>query len=267
MQPMVFGDREIMKARTSTVKSIAPLTNVGLLTALAERVLGRADGLPGMATFHGFSGFGKSVAALYTANAYRAVLLECKSVWTKKFFCRQLCGELDIKPKATIAEMVEDIGAELTLSCRLLILDEADNLCSRPMIECVRDIYESGAAGIILIGEEGLPDKLRAWERVHGRMLDWVPAEPASLEDAWELARLYCPNIDVAEDLVVAAHKASNGSTRRLAVNLNQVAEKAAVEGWLAMSLRDWGGAWFTGTPPKGRLRTRAEPGLAGEVA
>ena len=36
-------------------------------------------------------------------------------------------------------------------------------------------------AAIVLIGEELLPQKLQAWERFHGRILDWVAAEPGSI--------------------------------------------------------------------------------------
>jgi hypothetical protein len=45
--------------------NVAPLRNVGLLSELVERVLNRTAGLPGMACFHGFSGYGKSFAAMY----------------------------------------------------------------------------------------------------------------------------------------------------------------------------------------------------------
>ena len=51
------------------------------------------------------------------------------------------------------------------------MIDEADYLVSRHMIEVIRDIYESSRATIILIGEEMLPQSLTRWERVHNRML------------------------------------------------------------------------------------------------
>ncbi|WP_236549860.1 ATP-binding protein, partial [Profundibacterium mesophilum] len=81
-------------------------------------------------------------------------------------------------PKGTVSEMVEAISAELAMSDAPLLIDEADMLVKRKMIEIVRDIYEGSGAPVILIGEELLPQKLQQWERIHGRMLDWVAAQP-----------------------------------------------------------------------------------------
>lgn len=243
-----------MGETSGSIKSIAPLTNVGLMAGLVERVMGRADGLPGLATFHGFSGYGKSFAATYAANRFGAVLIQVKSVWTRKYLCAQIARELELKPAKSIPELVDQIGEELAASGRLLIIDEADHLCSRAMIETIRDIYETAQAGVILIGEEHLPAKLQAWERVHGRVLDWVAAQPATLSDVRDLARLYCPGLDVGDDLLKALHEASLGSTRRVCVNLNRVAERAASEGLDAITRDQWGDErWFTGTPPKRR--------------
>lgn len=57
--------------------------------------------------------------------------------------------------------MMDQIGEELSLSQRPLIIDEADFLVQKRMIEVVRDIYESSQATIILIGEEAMPVKLQ----------------------------------------------------------------------------------------------------------
>ena len=60
-----------MTEDTTNVNSIAPLKNVTLMNALVERVMNRSPGLPGMATFHGFSGYGKTSAATYVAAKHR----------------------------------------------------------------------------------------------------------------------------------------------------------------------------------------------------
>lgn len=243
-----------MGETTGSIKSIAPLTNVGLMASLVERVMQRADGLPGLATFHGFSGYGKSFAATYAANSFDAALVQVKSVWTRKYFCTQICRELELRPAKTIPEMVDQIGEELAKSGRLLILDEADHVVARGMIELVRDLYETGQTGIVLIGEEHLPAKLQGSERVHGRVLSWVAAQPVSLSDTRDLTRLYCPGVAVAEDLVKALHEASRGSVRRVCVNLNRVAERASVDGAETISLAEWGDEpWYDGEPPKRR--------------
>lgn len=230
--------------------TIAALENVRHFTALLERVTNRSAGLPGMACFHGCSGFGKTFAAIYGANKTRAHHIQVRSVWTRKKLCADILRELGVQPASTIPDMVEQIGAELSLSQRPLIIDEADYLLSRAMIECVRDIYESSQATIVLIGEEQLPQKLRRWERVHGRMLDWVQAQPATIGDVRLLAALYARGIAIEDDLLRAVAEASQGSARRICVNVDRVREAAEKAGLRKIGRADYKGDFFTGQPP-----------------
>lgn len=230
---------------------IAGLRNVTLFSELVKRVKERTSGLPGMACFHGPSGFGKTFAAIYAANKHRAYHVQVKSVWTRKYLCGAILHEMgERNPAATIPGMVDQIGLELSLSGRPLIVDEADHLLTRSMIEAIRDIYESSQGTIILIGEEQLPHKLKRWERVHGRMLDWVAAQPAALSDAKHLAKLYCPGIEISEDLLNALHAASSGSARRICVNLDRVRETADIANSKRIGRADFKADFFTGNPP-----------------
>jgi len=235
---------------------VLPLRNVAKLKELVIRVTERAPGLPGLGCFYGPSGYGKSFAAIHAANVYRAYHVQVKSVWTRKKMALSILHEMGIAPAATIPDMIDQIGQELALSRRPLLIDEADFLVAKSMIEVVRDIYESSQGTIILIGEEQLPHKLKVWERVHGRMLDWVAAEPASLNDSRHLAGLYCRGITVADDLLTALHKAAAASVRRVCVNLERVREKAETADLTTMDLAAWGklkGEFFTGQPPARR--------------
>lgn len=235
--------------------TIAPLKNVTLMGELMDRVMKRANGLPGMACFYGPSGYGKTSAAIYAANKTRAYHIQVQSVWGRRKICHALATELQIEPAATIADTVDLIGHELGRSRRPLIVDEADFLLKESLIEMVRDIYEASQGTIILIGEENLPQRLKKWERVHGRMLDWVGAQPASLADAKHLARLYCPGIEVADDLLAHIHQAAAGSIRRICVNLSRIHETAQREGLRKIARPQYTDDLFTGNPP-------ARPGL-----
>lgn len=240
------------------VNTIAPLKNVTLLGELLDRVIDRARGLPGMATFHGPSGFGKSFAALYNVNKYRAHYVQVRSVWTRKKLCQAILAEMGIQAAPTIADMMDQIGQELSLSRRPLIIDEADFLVQKGMVEVLRDIFETSHSAIILIGEENLPASLKRWERVHGRMLDWVAAQPATLADAEHLAKLYCRGIKIAEELLKRLHEASGASIRRICVNLDRMREEAVGKGLKTLSSDDFSGQFFTGHPPARRLSESA---------
>lgn len=234
--------------------TVAPLRNVAALTALVERVNNRAHGLPGMACFYGWSGFGKSTAAIYAANRFSAVLVQVKSAWTKKSLCEGILTELGKSTRGNTAQLVDRISAELAVTGQPLFIDEADHVVARKMIEIVRDIYEGSQVPVILIGEERLPQKLREWERVHGRMLDWVAAIAADMRDLEHLIPIYAPGLEIAPDLKQELLRVSMGSTRRVCVNLAQLYEHAQVRGLTFVGPSQFNPAkMFTGVAPKPR--------------
>ena len=234
--------------------SVAPLRNVGAFVELVDRVQKRGIGLPGMATFYGPSGYGKSTAAIYAANKFNAYSVQVKSAWTAKKLCSSILQDLALPPARTVADMIDQISEEIARSGRPLLIDEADHLVARGMIEIVRDIYESSGSAIILIGEELLPQKLQKWERVHGRMLDWVGAQPGDVADVTHLARIYCADVELDADLKEHLLNVSNASIRRVCINLDRVREFARTNGAGRVTKKEWGQKdFFTGHAPAPR--------------
>ncbi len=236
--------------------SFAPLGNVVAMVELVMRLQNRTPGLPGMATYYGKSGLGKTTAAIWAGHKFRAHHVELKSRWTPKHFCEQVMAELglDIGKRMTVSRMIDVIADQLAKTRRPLLIDEADYLLRHDMVEIARDFYEGSGAPVILIGEEHLPKKLEQYERVHGRMLDWVGAQPGTLDDVGHLAPLYAPDIDVAADLKVAILHASRNSIRRISSNLAKVREFAATNGLKAVGLAQWGDMDFVqASAPNGR--------------
>ncbi len=235
--------------------SIAHITNLSLCDIAIERALSRSANLPGIVAFYGPSGFGKSMSANYVANARRAFYVQAKSVWTKKHFLKAVLFEMGLKPAGTIPEMADQVAEELALSGRPLIVDEFDHVIDKNAVELVRDLYESSQAPILIIGEEGLPAKLKRWERMHGRVLAWVPAQPVTIADAKQLKDLYCRNVTVADDLLARLVELSHGSVRRVCVNLERIQEEAMVMGRDVIDLATWGKReLYTGEAPKRRV-------------
>lgn len=235
--------------------SVAPLKNVAALTELIDRVQHRAIGLPGMACFYGWSGFGKSTAAIYAANRFQAVLVQVKSNWTKKNLVKAILVELGVTDhRGNTADMADRVAGMLAMRDAPLIIDEADFLVSRGIIETVRDIYEGSQSPVILIGEEGLPQKLKAWERLDGRMRDWVAAQPADMTDLDCLAGIYAQGVEIDRTLKSELLKVSHGSIRRICVNLAQMAERAAVLGVDQITREEFAVSdFFTGEAPTAR--------------
>lgn len=236
-------------------RSIAPLSNVALCVKALERAMSRPEHLPGMVCFYGPSGWGKTFAACYTANKYKAHYVECRSTMTKKAVLLAVCRETGITPLRTIHEITEQIIDYFRLSGAPLIIDEMDYLVDKAAVNIVRDIHDAAAAPILLIGEERMPMKLKKWERFHGRVLDWVPAQPADLEDARVLARFYCKRVQVSDDLLHSIVSLAKGSVRRIVVNLARVEEEAQGMGLSKVSMKEWGmRPLWTGEAPARRV-------------
>ncbi|RMH86391.1 ATP-binding protein [Pseudomonas sp. AOB-7] len=238
-----------------SVSKIVPLTNVGLLASAIDRALQRPQGLPGLVVMFGPSGFGKSVAAACAANQHRAYYVECRDSWTKKAFLLAILREMAITPARTLSEMVDQIAEQLSLSGRPLIVDDVQYLLEKAAANVLTDLYNASQGTIILIGEEGVATSLVKLERLHNRVLEWVPAQSANLADVKRLAAASYPNLRLADDLLQDLNSAVKGCLRRVAVNLHRVNSEATASGLEAVDLPTWGKrGWFTGAAPARRV-------------
>lgn len=236
------------------MSQIAQIHNLELVRTAVERLTNRTTGLPGLAAMYGPAGYGKTTAAVAVANESRAYFVQMRSAWTRKTVLEKVLLEMSIKPHGTIPQMLDQACTQLAASGRMLIIDEFDYCVkSDAMVELVRDLHEgAGAAPILLLGEEMLPQKLKRWERFHSRVLSWIPAQPVSAADAAALVPIYCPGVRVESDLLDHLVRISGGSVRRVSVNLAHIAEEAGLEGWASVSRETWDDRpLYTGEAPR----------------
>lgn len=207
---------------------IAPLRNVLLMRRMMEHLVNRSPNLPGIGVLYGRAGLGKSNACAYSASAYRAIYVELRDHFTRKVLLLEILREMAIKPARTTSELFDQVCEELTRSRRPLILDMGDYLIKRHLVDIVLDIYEGSGAAVAIVGEEGFAAALkRASERVYDRVLEWLPAEPADLDDARKLAKLYSPDVAIADELLAAILEKSARIARRIAVNIEYARQAA----------------------------------------
>lgn len=234
---------------------LASISALDLVSVTMEKLKDRHAGLPGLGVLYGPAGWGKSMSAGAMQMLYRAYYLQIRSAWTRKSLLEKILVEMGVaipKGKATIPHLLDLVCAQLSGSMRPLVLDEFD-YCTRSdgLIEIVRDIYEGSRCPILLVGEELLPQKLASWERFHSRVLAWAPAQPVSINDAAKLAPLYCAGVSVTEDLLAHLVALSEGSVRRVCVNLSLIRNESLTIGEDVMSLVKWGGReLYTGEAP-----------------
>lgn len=237
-----------------SISRIVPLTNVGLLSAAIERAQQRPVGLPGLVVMYGASGLGKSVAAAHAAGLHRAYYVECRDTWTKKAFLLAILREMSVTPARTLSEMVDQVAEQLGLSGRPLIIDDVQYLLDKAAANVLTDIYNASQGAIVLIGEESVVASLARLERLHNRVLEWVPAQAANLTDVKRLATESYPKLAMSDDLLADLTKATRGCLRRMAVNLYRVSSEASASGLDTITLATWGKrGWFTGQAPARR--------------
>lgn len=241
-----------------SVSKIVALTNVGLLASAIERAQARPMGLPGLVAMYGASGLGKSVGAAFAANRYRAYYVECRDTWSKKAFLQAILREMSILPAATLSSMVDQVAEQLSRSTRPLIIDDVQYLLDKAVANVLTDIYNASQGTMVLIGEERVPTSLAKLERLHNRVLEWVPAQPATLEDMQALAAASYPKLRIDAALLEDLRRAVNGCLRRVAVNLYRIYSEAEAIGLDSVDLPQWqqlSRGWFTGEAP---VRRRA---------
>lgn len=234
--------------------SIAPLKNVTALITMIERLQNRPTGTPSIGVFSGYAGLGKSVAANYAQNAAQAIYLEVGPTWTIKEFLKKLLTELD-EPnhKGTATDLIDRVhGILYDDPDQVILLDEADRLLDRRIIEIVRELHDKLQLPVVLIGEERLPAKLGEpqYERVHSRVLEWRLAQPCDLTDAKMLAQYLVPEVDISDGLLGDIISRTRGNARRIATTLYQVENEATNSNVQTMDQATYTGPIHTGETP-----------------
>jgi len=246
-----------MTASTPPVKpttgSYAPLKNVAACLGVANSIINRPPGVDGLGVFFGPSGYGKSKASLFVQHKKNALYLEVFDFWTRKTFVEALLGELNvINPRGSVAAMMSQaIRLLKDTPNQLLIVDEADKLVDKHMIELVRDLEKGAKIPILLVGEELLPQKLARYERCENRVAAYGMAEPCDVADASVLGRQYHPALGIADDLLTEIVAETQGNARRIVNTLARVAEYCLENGLQSIDRANYAGTIFTGRAPR----------------
>ena len=234
-----------MSAKKRTVNTgaepIAQLENVRLFIELLEKMMNRADHQDGLGVFCGPSGYGKSKSAVHGAILYNCVHIECGQSWNETSLTTKILFELTgEKIKGTISDKTDMIIEALAADMRPLIIDEADFIVKRAMVDLVREMSDKSRAPIILIGEEFLPKKLRPFDRAYGRVLEWTFAEPCNIEGAVTLAKFYAPELKIEEPLLAHLVQSTKGVTRLICNNIDKIQKHAMLHSISTVGIRDW---------------------------
>lgn len=227
--------------RTNHTVGYAPLANMTLALRTLTDCIEAGDHRPRLGLFYGYSGYGKTVGAAFTAAQTGAAYIEAMSIWTQRSLLEAIAEELGIvRFERTASRLLRQIIDELNRHPRPLIIDEMDYLVKKMSVEIIRDIHDATSIAILMIGEEALPAKLKEWERFDNRILVATAAEPSSADDALLLRNHYGLTGVISDDLAVYFAERCKGVTRRIVTNLTEAARLAATAGADTIDRRWW---------------------------
>lgn len=241
---------------------IQELENVRLVVEQVQRLMNPRPGASTLGVFGGPSGYGKTSAATHAAILFGAVHIECGFTWNQTALVDNIYYELTATTmKGTIYDKTQAIIGILASDRRPLLVDEADYLVKKSTIDILREMSDKSGTGVLLIGEEHLGRKLKAFPRTHNRISDWGYAQPCDVESAVALAAMLAPGITIEPALIEALVDSTRGVTRIICNNIAAIDEFAALRGLDRVGPRDWAiDKFYTGDTPE---RTR-KPGRVG---
>lgn len=156
-----------------------------------------------MGLFYGNAGRGKSLIIEKLAIDEGAALVRTMGSWTPKQMMIDICEALDLPDTGTTSSLQHRIIDELTLSKKILIIDEVDTLFmngKKQLLLILRDIHDMAKTPIILTGMEQCDKKFKRDTHYYERFSRKVKMGDTTEHDIKQL----CLNSEVLieEDLI-----------------------------------------------------------------
>lgn len=178
-----------------------------------------------MGLFYGNAGRGKSLIIEKLAIDEGAALVRTLGSWTPKQMMIDICEALEIVDTGTTSTLQHRIIDELTLSKRILIIDEVDTLFmngKKQLLLMIRDIHDMAKTPIILTGMEQCDKMFKKDTHYYERFSRKVKMGETTKHDIEQL----CLNADVKiEDDLIEHFFIRYGNFRPVKVLLNALEE------------------------------------------
>ncbi|MDF5810922.1 hypothetical protein P4118_04050 [Pseudomonas aeruginosa] len=145
--------------------------------------MNRPADLPGLVVQYGPSGYGNH-ARRHSSPTSTVPTMWNAATRTRKAFLQAILLDMGIRPATTLSQMVDQIAEQLSRSSRP-DRRRRSSLLDKSAANVLTDLYNASQGTLILIGEERVPGSMAKLERLHNRVLEWVPASrPASTTSA-----------------------------------------------------------------------------------
>lgn len=201
--------------------------NVRKLYKLADTLLEKDNGTPGLGLFYGAPGLGKSVAATHMHVQKNYVYLRAKTPWTVKWFLNDLLHELNEKEMGRTKDAYNRLVEVLSREPRLIIIDEVDHMLhDSKIIETMRDIHDESGNCFLLIGMQNIERKLKGFPHLYSRFADVIRAKPIRRDGILEISEKLV-ELPVLKETAEQLYELTNGELRKIITWLYYLEKKA----------------------------------------
>lgn len=199
--------------------------NVQAATSVARDLESAEAGVPGLALIHGQRGLGKTRWGIWYAAQTGAVYVRAKSIWTPTWLLEELAVELSIVPQKRKQYLFTSVQDALKEQPRLIIIDET-NIPPQVCLNCVRDLHDLTGVPFLLIGHEGIIDRLRRMGPFFDRFLYITEFKPVGQQDL-ETFCASCLEVPITKETVGHVLKSTSGNFRKAVVAFKGAEDRA----------------------------------------
>lgn len=153
--------------------------NVQRTYQLADKLMEKGNGTPGLGLLYGTPGLGKTEAAIHMHVQRNYIYLRSKTAWTIRWFLNDLLHELNEKEESRTKRAYDRLVEVLTIEPKLVIIDEVDHMLhDSKVIETMRDLHDETGNCFLLIGMQDAERKLKGFPHLYSRFADVVKVQP-----------------------------------------------------------------------------------------
>jgi len=203
------------------MRNVLALTrNVNVYVNVSASLEGRDAGVPGLALYHGNRGLGKTKVALWNAAKTGTIYIRAKTRWSDSWLLQDIATELGLSfgSRPALKGLFEGVVGYLKERPRLVAVDEI-NICSLSCLGTLRDVHDLSDSPFLLIGHEGVLQRLKPIGPLFDRLLYVAECKPFDFDDLKDFAGQVL-DVPANDDALSKCLKLTQGNTRKCVVLL-----------------------------------------------
>lgn len=206
---------------------LAPTRNVNVYLNMSTSLEGRDAGVPGIGLYHGNRGNGKTRIAIYNAAKTGTIYLRAKTRWSDSWLLQDVATELGLSfgSRPALKSLFEGVVGSLKERPRLIAVDEV-NICSLSCLGTLRDIHDLSDSPFLLIGHEGVLQRLKPIGPLFDRLLYIAECKPFNFDDLKDFAS-HVLDVPANDDALGKCVKLTQGNVRKCVVLLKGAENRA----------------------------------------